>query len=777
MNKRLILLLILLVLLTGCAAQKAYRDGLRLIDEDKPEAGLAQIETAVRLDPDNQEYRVQYFQRREVFIYRWLLQVETAKAEGRWDDAQAYLQRVLKIDPENTRAKVGISGLQAARKHAQQLDDARVQFDKNDLGSAERSVRQVLMEAPSDPAALKLKKEIDARKLLGNRTSTVLRSKLDRPITIEFKDATIRAVFESISRVAGINVIFDKEVRPDLNVNLFVRDAKIEDVIRFVLVTNQLEQRILNSNTLFIYPNTPQKQKDFQELQLRNFYLTNANAKEVAAMLKSLVKAKDIYIDEKLNLIVMRDTPDSIRVAERIIAAQDIAEPEVMLEVEVLEVGSNLLDTIGIQYPSQISAGIVGAAGTPGTVTLPEFLNRNAGLVRVSMSDPALTLNLLHQSGDTNLLANPKIRVKNHEKANVHIGDKVPVITNTATATGLVSQSINYLDVGLKLDVEPTIYLDGDVGIKVGLEVSSIAKQIPNTNGSLAYQIGTRKASTSLRLKDGETQILAGLINKEDRRTSSGIPGLSQLPILGRLFSNDSGAKSKTEVVLLITPHVVRNIVRPEAPLEEFSSGTEAAISLNNFEINKADVNPEPVSQTSKPVANVPTENASTSASVPAATPLTNVEEASSYANGADQPLPLGSMKLGLAAPSQVKVGQVFEVEISAVAEKVQNALLSLVFNSEKFQIVKVEEGDLFRRSEGKSQFMHQIQDKTGRVSMSIIRQGNINGSGGVAKITFRALAATEAEPMSLGAANFTDEKGRVLPMDKLPGISIKVIR
>jgi general secretion pathway protein D len=230
-------------------------------------------------------------------------------------------------------------------------------------------------------------------------------------------------------------------------------------------------------------------------------------------------------------------------------------------------------------------ATAAGAAGTPGTLTLPEFRSRDQNLISLSFTDPLFLLSLRQTDGRTNLLANPRIRVKNKEKAKIHIGDRVPVITTTAAVTGgFVSQSVSYLDVGLQLEVEPLIYLEDDVGIKVGLEVSSITKEIQSQTqggggGSLTYQIGTRKTNTVLRLKDGETQILAGLINDEDRRSASRVPGLGDFPVLGRLFSSTSDTINKTEIVLLITPRLMRNIVRPDARTTEFAAGTEASSS------------------------------------------------------------------------------------------------------------------------------------------------------------------------------------------------------
>src|SRR5262249_26266313 len=324
-----------------------------------------------------------------------------------------------------------------------------------------------------------------------------------------------------------------------------------------------------------------------------SFYLANADAKQTANMLKALLKVKDLYVDDKLNLVVIRDTPESVRLAEKLVANQDLGEPEVMLEVEVMEVGTSLLEQLGVQWPGQVNVGIVGSANTPGTVTGKEFAHLNSGLVRLSFGDPMFSINLKKQDGRTNVLANPRIRVKNREKARIHIGDKVPVITTTATSTGFVSETVNYLDVGLKLEVEPNIYLNDDVGIKVGLEVSNIAREIQSTSGSLTYQVGPRNTSTTLRLKDGETQVLAGLINDEDRRSATKLPGLGDAPgVLGKLFGAHNDTANKTEIVLLITPRIVRNLNRPGARMEQFASGTEGSTGSAPLELPGGSVPP-----------------------------------------------------------------------------------------------------------------------------------------------------------------------------------------
>ena len=578
MMARTLFVTALALLLSACAAQRAFDEGRARIESGDFRGGMAKVEEAAKLEPRNQAYRQYLVRQRELALQRELTLADAARLRADWDAADAAYRRMLEIDPRNARAQNGVEALKAERRHRELLREAEQALDKGDVATAGTRVRSVLAENGAHRDAQRLVRRIEESAVRAAAGRPQLSAALRKPVTLEFRDASLKQVFELLSRNTGLNFIFDREVRADLRTTVFVRNTPIEDVMRFVLVTNQLERKVLNENTVLVYPNTQAKQRDYQDLVVKSFYLTNADVKQVANTIRTLVKTKDLIVDEKLNLLVMRDTPEAVRMAERLVANQDLAEAEVMLEVEVMEVGSNVLQELGIRYPEQFSYSIVGAAGTPGTVTLPEWHNRDSNLVRLSVSNPFLILNLRNQTGLSNLLANPRIRVKSREKAKIHIGDKVPVITNTSTSTGFIAESVNYLDVGLKLDVEPTVTLDDEVGIKVGLEVSNIVREIRTTAGALTYQLGTRNASTTLRLRDGETQVLAGLISDEDRKTANQIPGLGDLPVVGRLFGSHLDTTTKTEIVLLITPRIVRNIARPEIRAEEFASGTEAAV-------------------------------------------------------------------------------------------------------------------------------------------------------------------------------------------------------
>jgi len=592
---------LLFITLAACSGGK-FNDGKRLLDEGKSEEGIARLEEAVKENPKNPEYRATLVRQRELLLARHLAEGDALRAQGNVAGAERAYGKALALDAENARARTGLQRLHADTRLKQLLAQAVQLLDKGDSRGAETKLRAVLTENPDLPEARALERRLAERAQSAAAAAPALKPSASKPITLEFRDAPIRTVFEMISRTAGVNFVFDKDVRPDIRVTIFVRNSNIEDAVKLLLVTNQLERKVLNENSVLIYPNTPVKIKEYQSLVVRSFYLGNADAKQTQTMIKTMIRSSTVFIDEKLNLLIMRDTPEAVRMAEKLIAAQDLAEPEVMLEVEVLEVKRSKLQELGIQYPNQftvlnivpnpttvVSTATGPVATTNSTTTTSQLtldiLRGGPSANQVGVS-PNPTLNLRSESSDVNLLANPRIRVKNREKAKIHIGDKVPVITTTSTANVGVSQNVSYLDIGLKLDVEPNVQLDDEVSIKVGLEVSNIVREITNRSGVLTYQVGTRNATTALRLKNGETQVLAGLINDEDRNNASKVPGLGDLPLIGRLFSTHASDRTKTEIVLLITPRIVRNIIRPGFYSTEFSGGTDAAAGIPPLQIS-----------------------------------------------------------------------------------------------------------------------------------------------------------------------------------------------
>ncbi len=574
-------LLVLGIMLSACAGSQPFKEGNALLDAGKVEQGLAKLEEATQAEPGNAQYRITLSNRKMRLVNAANGRADAQRQQGNLAEAEQSYRQALAIDPSSAVAQQGVAALAQERRHRQMVAEAESVYQRGgdtNVAQAQETLRLVLLERPAQREALNLKSRIGDEHARKRPGAGKLAAAYRKPVTLEFRDAPLRSVFDFIGKVSGLNFVFDREIDPAIRATISVRDTSIEEAIGLLLSANQLEQSVSNEKSITIYPNTPQKVKDYQQLMVRTFFLANADVKNVAYSIKTLLKAKDIVTDERLGLIMMRDTPEMIRMAERLISVQDLADPEVMLEVEVLEVKRSRLTELGVRWPEKAALSLAGSGNILSGVSalkVADLGRINGENINLGISDVVLNAN--RTDTDSNILANPRIRVRNKEKAKVLIGDRVPVITVT-TNNGVSSDSVNYVDVGLKLEVEPNVYLDDEVAIKINLEVSNVVKDITSKSGTLAYQIGTRTAATVLRLRDGETQVLAGLISDEDRSNAYKVPGVGELPLLNRLFGSQKDDTSRSEIVLSITPRILRSIRRPDLMTAEFNSGTETTV-------------------------------------------------------------------------------------------------------------------------------------------------------------------------------------------------------
>ncbi|MYM90387.1 general secretion pathway protein GspD [Rugamonas sp. FT82W] len=747
--KRLLCLPVLLLLgLAGCAGDRLHSTGMDLIAKGQPEEGVRKLEEASQAEPRNVVFRSDFLNRRAEQVTRLLAQGDEARAAGRWDAAEVAYARVTKMEPANAHAEAGLEAVAQARRRVPLLEQAKQALQASDRTNAAILVRQILAEEPRNLDALALQRLIDDSNDASQLSSPAMHANFRKPINLQFRDASLKLVLEALARATGVDFILDKDVRPDLRTTVFLRQAPLEDALELILQSNNLEKKVLNANAVLIYTGTPDKLKEYKELVVKGFYLANADVNKTNAMIKGLLKTKDTFVDEKLNLLVVRDTPEAIRLAEKLIAMQDLPEPEVMLDVEVLEVKRSRLNELGIQWTSQFT--ITPLTSSPATIASLRGLNAS----RLGVTVPSATVNLRRELGDANILANPRIRARNREKAKIMIGDKVPVTTNTATATGLVSESVQYLDVGIKLEAEPNVYLDGDVAIRVGLEVSSIVREIRTPGGSLAYQIGSRSATTVLRLQDGETQVLAGLISDEDRHDASRVPGLGDLPVLGRLFGSQKDGHEKTEVVLSITPHLIRNIQRPAAGAGEFWSGTEASLNTRPLRLGQASED----AADGKPLAGKP--------SIPA----------NRVGDSATTVVPT-KLVFTWAGPERIIRGEPFKVALHLQSDGgVRSLPLQFGYDPENLQLVDVADGGYFKKGGTQTSFSHSVNAGEGKAMVSIVRAGTdgTRGDDDVVILTMKSLSNKSSELKLLSAAPGT--VGAKTPSPTLPApLLIKV--
>jgi general secretion pathway protein D len=781
-----ITLLFLIITLSGCAGQFAYSDGKELVAQDKVEEGLGKFQEAMKRDPKNAEYKEAYLQTRERAGYSWLEQADRLAAANKRSEAEKLYRRVLSIDPSSERARDGLNSLDMDLRHTQLLKEVEIALDKKEYESARLKLLTVLSENPSNEKALYLQRTLQ-EKTQRPPVESALSAAYKKPITLEFKDVALKQIFEVISRTSGLNFLFDKDVKSDQKNSIYLKNSTIETAVHFTLLTNQLEQQVLDSNTILIYPNTAAKQKDYQEMVVKSFFLTNAEAKNVANSLKSLLKIRDIVVDEKLNMLILRDNKEAIELAGKIIALQDMAEPEVMLEVEILEVKRTRLLELGIQWPNSLTLTPLSVAGTGGaagsTLTLADLQNQSPSTLGASISP--LAFRARKEDSDANLLANPRIRARNHEKAKILIGDRVPNITTTATASGFVSESINYVDVGLKLEVEPTVYLNNDVAIKISMEVSNIVSQLKTQSGSVAYQIGTRTASTVLRLKDGENQVLAGLINDEDRNTGAKVPGLGDMPILGRLFGSNANNNQKTEIVLSITPHLIRNIHRPEAAQSEFRSGTESSMRTRPDFGDSSPISNSSPSSTSHameaPNTTQPQRNPSSTpinTGMNTSTGATGGGSGSGIGIGGNANVSAGAAQLNWQGPTQLKVGDTFTLQLlMQSSQPVISIPMTIGFDNQAFQVLGVAEGDFLKQGGAQTSFTSRI-DPTGQVLITASSAGGSGATvlGSVATLNMKTLTAVDATRIQLLTVSPVGVSGQVISAPLPPPQTIQVL-
>jgi general secretion pathway protein D len=723
-----------LLLLAGCAEQRYRDEAQQALRAGNYEQALSQLDAGLKEYPNSTTLRSGQVQARTEALARLVAESAAARAAGRYDIAEQALRRAKTLSPNSSRIDDLLADVATEQRQRAALTEAERLAAAQQKDAALRLVEQALKDNPrnSDLLAFQRRIEVDVRQAETRANQKGLAE--TRPISLDFRDAGLRTVLDVVSRNSGINFILDKDVRPDARVTVFLRSARVEDAIDLIVSTNQLAKKVIDSQTLLIYPNTPEKQREHQEQVVKVFYLASGDAKGAAAFLRSMLRVREPYVDERTNMLALRESPENIQLAERLMALYDAHEPEVMLDVEVIEIRTTRLTELGIKFPDTFALTPLPPAGATG-LTLGNV--RNLTRDNIGLTVGGLLVNLRREVGDFNTLANPRIRAKNKEKAKILIGDKLPVITVTTGNGNFISDSVNYIEVGLKLEVEPTIYADDDVAIRIALEVSSLAGQVKTNSGTLAYQIGTRNASTLLRLRDGETQVLAGLISSEDRSNASRVPGLGDLPVLGRIFSSQLDDSSRTELVLAITPHIVRNLRRPDANETEMWVGTETSPRLRPMAGRVAAA--APAAGASAPAAGAP---ASPNAAAPAA-PTAPAAAAAA------------TPTLSWSAPAEVKVGETFVATLNlATPVALRGAPVQFTVSKALLSVVDVDEGDLFKQGGAATSFSRTIDAEQGRVQAGAIRNQatGASGQGSLLSVRLKATAAGTAELTVLGA-------------------------
>ena len=760
-----------------------------------------------------------------------------------YDEAHLEYQKAMVLDPSQERARQQVEVLKKLRSSQQYFSEGEAFEKERKTKEAVRSYQRSLNFNPAN------KSSIDALdRLLKTRKAKTegyeLNLKSTKPITLKFKDAKIKDVFNIITQLSGINFVFDDTMK-DAPITIYLENATFQQALDIICGMQKLGRKVLNETTIIVYGKTPEKIKQYEDLYVQTFFLNKLDAKKAVNLIRTMLQVKKIYVNEEMNTLVIRDTFDVIEVARRILEANDVPDAEVVLEVEVIELSKKNAESFGLAL-SKYAVGMkltgpsgqflsdsfattdsVTAAGTSSTVNASgtttitrantdQLVNLfRWGDYNSYITVPSATFNFGKTLGNAETLSNPKIRVKNREKAKFNVGTRVPITTTSSNGVGNYNVNVQYVDVGVKLNAEPTIQLNNDVNIKLSLEVSSIlSKEKVGTDGNTTVAtIGTRNMDTVLSLKDGETSVIGGLIQDTKGQNTQKVFFLGDIPIIGQLFSNHDNTGDKTELILAITPRIVRGITVSDPEIAAFWSGLEddptvsrgyASFTQEPEFAKTSDLaqSPELAQPTGKndppaplpqgrrdkskmmqpaaqqqppaPVQQPSTGNqpdlqaaapspgtipvpAESVVSVPPVTlpsvPLPAAKPSGEAAVIATPPpSPQNKVSIRISAPAAVKQGELFAADIFAAdADGLASAPLTVVFDPVFIEVITVSEGELFKQDGKSATFTNKIDNKAGQVSVTLLRAVESGGVSGSGRLFTLNLRAKSPGPASIG--------------------------
>jgi type II secretory pathway component GspD/PulD (secretin) len=761
---------------------------------------------------------------------------------GQWDEAVENYEKAYKAYPKNIEYKYILLRAKTAASQMH-FEEAKRAIAHEDMEAAVTELQKALEYDPSNPyvrdtfqkvVAAVEKREKDSRrhavtldemKKAAQRDSGVKKidPKSNIPIVLKFTGAPIKTVLDALSKASGVNFLYDEKVDSAKKVTVDFSNVTLESALDFIMMQSKHFYKVLDLHTLIVVPDNKQKREEYDEQVMRTFYLSNADAKDVFQLVRSIIQGKKMAMNQDLNSITIKDSPETVALAQKIIEANDKSKGEVIIDVELVEVNSDKTRTIGLDLTSktfQLGPEINVARDDKGNATgwadstPPRPLNSadvyNRGLWIGPI--PNIVLKLILSDSESKVLARPQLRVLEGKKASVHIGDRVPIPTaNLSYSTGgttgsnyVPMTSYTYQDVGVKIELEPKVHHNKEVTMKLTAEVSSVTGTVKGSGFTPDQPIiGTRKLQSEIRLEDGETSLLAGLIREEDRTALSGMPFISEIPILKYLFSSTDHQTKRTDVIALLTPHIVRMPNITEEDLRPLWVGTEERPHLQgyretSFEPGPFEGNPQdvaaPADSKAKDAEKAAEKAKETEKAQEADKSKEKPKEEIKPATPDAPPLPDADLDEGdegeddeeLAPPTdggnppqqqariivsptnfQASVNGAAIVNLVVVgATNIKGARVELDFPTDILKFEGAEEGTFLKMGGGQTVFNAQ-EARPGLVTMDMNRSdgGSSSGSGLVARVRFKTLKAGQAR-VNFGTIQYVDASGQsaVLP-------------
>jgi general secretion pathway protein D len=551
---RLLIPVVLAGLIAGCATATAMRNGQQAEQLQDYDRAIVEYTKVVRSQPDNREARQLLDRARVRAALEHFSRGRRLEGGGRLDEALVELQLASELNPNNQDIRDALESVRTQQRNKVQI----ARDGKTGLETLIERTRNMTAQGQDLPNDVRL------------------------PASLTFRDAPSRDVFTALARYANINVTFDPQFR-DQPVTIDLRETSLESALQALSAQTRSFYRVTGPRFITVVPDTAAKRQEYEEEVVRTFPLSNADLKETVDLLRIVIDARRLAPVTATNTIAIKDTPARVAAAGKLIAAIDKARPEVVIDVELLEVDRTRLKEYGLQIasPTANPTGIDGQVDVNrDNLTLRDLRNLTQSDVFLT-NLPALYYRMLKQDTNTRILANPQLRTSEGMPAQAKFGERVPVPVTTFSpiATGGISQqpitSFNYENIGVNIDITPRTHHDDEVSLALKLEVSSIS----GVGFGGLPTFGNRYVSTVIRLHDGETNMLAGLIRDDERRVLSGIIGLSDLPLVGRLFAHNRKESLESDIVLTLTPRIVRVLDLSEEDLRPFRVGRDGDIT------------------------------------------------------------------------------------------------------------------------------------------------------------------------------------------------------
>jgi general secretion pathway protein D len=734
------------------SAKTLYKEGLAAEAKDDYLAAYAAYAAAYQKDPKNLYYKTSYQRLKYTAASVHTHQGEKLRDQGDMSGAMTEFMRALEIDPANELAQ--------------------------------QDIRQLKQKISASPTGEPAETPQNVTPLADIGGPAELKPTSNEPITIHVPAEDSKVVYQTIGKIAGINVLFDPDYTGK-RIQVDLQNVSLLDALHILGVLSNTFWRPVTANTIFVAQNTRAKRTELDAQAVQTFYLSNTSQtndlNDIQTALRNVLTNAKLYAVPSQNAIVMRATPDELLLARKLVDDLDKARPEVVVDVAVLEVNRNKERNLGIILPQQISASLQGTTtttttpptttGTAGTtttsttsnngLTLNNLGNLNGNNVALTIS--TATANLLLTDNDTRVLQNPRIRATDGQKADLKVGSKIPIATGsyqTGAATAVVSSLVNtqfqYQDVGVEIEITPTIHYDRDVTLKLKMAISQQSGTV-SLSGINEPIFSQRTVDQTIRLKEGEASIMGGLLQQSLTNNFSGIPGLSQIPLLKYLFSNNDKIQSQDEIVFLLIPHVVRGEELSPLNLKQIDTGTGTSVSLRRIATIRV---PASAVEPAAPANQQP---------APAAAQPQGIQQAAQQA--LDQQATANNaapISVALAAPPAApKVGSTFQVPVNVSGgSDVFSVPMQLQYDPAKLTLINVDSGN-YLGHDGQTVALVHRDDGAGGVAISASRPpgaAGVNGSGQLCVLTFQAKVAGDSI-VTVTKAAARDSKQQALPV------------